>query len=116
MGKILLFHVNIFKAEQIRSLCQKLNHQVIQVPAGEDGSTLGFLAGIPGIKNNKETSLVGITNEMMVFSGIDSDALDVFLAEYKEAGIAPIPRKAILTPSNVKWSGVKLFREISEHI
>ena len=51
------------------------------------------------------------------FSGINSSQMDIFLAEYKKAGIEPIGCKAVVTPDNVFWSADKLFREIfREHL
>lgn len=50
-------------------------------------------------------------------SGINSSQMDIFLAEYKKAGIEPIGCKAVVTPDNVFWSADKLFREIfREHL
>lgn len=55
--------------------------------------------------------------ELLVFSGINSSQMDIFLAEYKKAGIEPIGCKAVVTPDNVFWSADKLFREIfKEHL
>lgn len=54
---------------------------------------------------------------LLVFSGINSSQMDIFLAEYKKAGIEPIGCKAVVTPDNVFWSADKLFREIfREHL
>ena len=48
---------------------------------------------------------------------INSSQIDIFLAEYKKAGIEPIGCKAVVTPDNVFWSADKLFREIfREHL
>ena len=38
--------------------------------------------------------------------------LDVFLATYKKAGIAPIPLKAVRTEHNDKWSLYALCEEL----
>ena len=38
--------------------------------------------------------------------------LDVFLAAYKKAGIAPIPLKAVHTEHNDKWSLYTLCEEL----
>ena len=55
--------------------------------------------------------------ELLVFSGINSSQMDIFLAEYKKAGIEPIGCKAVVTQDNVFWSADKLFREIfKEHL
>lgn len=116
MGTILLFGVNVMKENQIMGLCKKLNHTPLVIPRTDYGKPLGVLAGIVGKKSNAAYSGREFENEMMVFSGIPSEELDRFLDAYREAGIAPIWRKAVITPSNVTWSAEKLYRELDEHM
>lgn len=132
MGVVLLFNVNIFKSNQIQVVCDRLGHKVKCIKKEDYNMSVGELAGIvPGLKPNKASSgndkfphqTNGLTNEtkefaheMMVFSGINSEALDVFLAAYKEARISPIPRKAIITPANFGWSVIKLYEDLDEHV
>ncbi len=115
MGVVLLFHVNIFKTSQISNLCRKQNHTPILVPRSDYGKTLGALANISGMKSNAVYTGKEFEDEMMVFSGMDPDTLDLFLAAYKKEQIAPIRRKAVLTPSNVMWSPEKLYKELEDH-
>ena len=54
---------------------------------------------------------------MMIFSGMSSEQLDVFLKSYRESGISPIGCKGILTPNNVFWTAEELFQELwKEHL
>ena len=95
--KILLFSVAAQKVEKIKALCKTLGISVQQ-----DGSRYSG-ADFPA--------------ELLVFSGINSSQMDIFLAEYKKAAIEPIGCKAVVTPDNVFWSADKLFREIfREHL
>lgn len=50
--------------------------------------------------------------EVLIFSGFAGEMLDVFLAAYKKAGIAPIPLKAVRTEHNDKWSLYALCEEL----
>ena len=116
-ASILLFHTTPSKTKQIEFLCRTLRIRVIKVKSSSYGQTLGYLAGITGF-SRIPTTYTGpeFPSEMMVFSGLDSDRLDIFLAEYKKASIPPIGLKAILTPHNVNWSAEKLYRELfQEH-
>ena len=115
MGKVLLFHVHLFKANQILALCKKTNHTAQLVTKAEYGKSIGALAGIMGMDKKKGGSGKEFDHEMMVFSEMDSKTLDDFLVEYKKAGIAPIKRKAIITPSNVSWTAEELYEELDEH-
>lgn len=116
MGKILLFHVNVFKANQIAEICKKTGHTSIMISRQDYDKPLGALAGISGMKSNAMYSGTEFEHEMMVFSGITSESLDEFLDEYRKAGISQINRKAIITASNVMWSALKLYKELDEHI
>lgn len=54
--------------------------------------------------------------ELMIFSGVSSEALDLFLGAWRMAGITPIFLKAILTPYNYTWTVYQLTQElIREH-
>ena len=51
---------------------------------------------------------------MLIFKGFDQELLSDFLAMYRVAGIATIPLKAGLTPTNVGWSSVELHAELQQ--
>ena len=124
--KILLFSVaaqkvekqNEFALEKIKVLCKTLGISVQQVEKSDYGQKLGAIAGITGFKKDgSRYSGADFPAELLVFSGINSSQMDIFLAEYKKAGIEPIGCKAVVTPDNVFWSADKLFREIfKEHL
>lgn len=114
---VLLFHVEPKKAKQIETICRPLKINVVKVKMSSYSQQLGYLAGITGF-NRQNTTYQGadFPSEMLVFSGIDSDTVDVFLAKYKEATIAPIGLKAILTAHNIFWTAEALYKELlKEH-
>ena len=119
--KILLFQINIKKERAIAAVAKPLGIQVISVPKAKFTKTLGALAGIPGIKpasspicpSVKPGASDTITSEMLVFSGITEKIMDSFLDAYKNAGIAPIELKAVITMYNIFWTPVALFSELS---
>lgn len=116
-ARILLFHIEPKKAKQIEAVCRSLRLQTIKVKITSYNQKLGYLAGISGF-NRENTIYQGadFPSEMLVFSGMDSDMVDSFLAKYKEASIPPIGLKAVLTPHNVFWSAEELYKELfKEH-
>lgn len=116
-AKILLFHIDTGKSKQIEGICRSLKIQTVKVKPSSYNQQLGYLAGIMGF-NRKNDSYNGteFPTEMMVFSGMDSDMVDMFLAKYKEASIPPIGLKAIITQHNVFWTAEELYRELwKEH-
>lgn len=116
-ARVLLFHIEPAKAKQIEAVARQRNIQVTQIPYASYGQKLGYLAGITGFHREAAAySGAEFPSEMMVFSGMDSDRLDEFLAAYKKASIPPIGLKAIITPHNIHWSAEVLYRELfQEH-
>lgn len=113
MQKILLFSVAAQKVEKIKALCKTLGISVQQVEKSDYGQKLGAIAEVSGFKKDgSKYSGADFPAEMLIFSGMNSSQIDVFLAEYKKSGIEPIGCKAVVTPDNVFWSADKLFREI----
>ncbi len=74
-------------------------------------------SGTAGSDGIAERSPAGYRQpEIMVFSGISSEGLDMFLGAWRMAGIAPVPLKAILTPYNYTWTVYQLTQElVREH-
>lgn len=117
-ASVLLFHISPEKTNPIESICRDLKLQVIKVEPSSYSQKLGYLAGISGF-NRENTTYTGpdFPTEMMVFSGMESDMVDTFLAKYKEASIPPIGLKAILTAHNIFWSAEQLYKELfKEHM
>lgn len=116
-AKLLLFHIEPNKSKQIEAVCRSLKIQTVKVKPTSYNQKLGYLAGITGF--NRETNTYtgpDFPTEMMVFSGIDSDMVDVFLSKYKEASIPPIGLKAIVTQHNIFWTAEELYHELfQEH-
>ena len=114
---ILCFHLAKDKEKAVADVCHKLNIRLRKVSTSEYNQQLGFLAGIQGFSRKQtKNGSVDLAGEMIVFSGMDSDCVDAFLAAYKETGAAPIGLKAILTPHNVFWDVSQLYGELmKEH-
>lgn len=115
---ILEFRMEQNKHEAIAEICERLGIQTIEVPRRDYAQKLGALAGIAGFQREKK--IYGgpeLPAEMLVFSGMNSDQLDAFLAEYRACGLPVIGLKAVITADNVFWDVEMLFQELlSEHM
>ncbi len=121
--KLLLIQINGQKLAAIRQLCMSLEIQPIVIEPKDFGKPLGHLAqitGMPGGIVPERTPCPGDimpSVEIMIFCGLDPDALDIFLAAYRNAGIAPVGLKAVITPANIRWDIYTLCRELMrEHL
>ena len=115
--KILLFNVSESKRDKITQMCKTLGIITRTVDKSQYNQKLGVLAGISGFKEEKSIyTKAEFPMEMLVFSGMSPQQVDLFLKEYKNQGIEQIGCKAIITPDNVFWTADKLFRELlKEH-
>ncbi len=120
---VLLFRMNQPKKEQIKELCGQMGFRTEEITPMRYGDSLGSLAGLGEIAtaNSKIGSgtrpFVGqyeLPAEMMVFYGLESAELDEFLKKYRQAGIEPVPIKAVVTPFNMQWTPYQLFNELME--
>ncbi len=108
---VLAFHLSPEKAGRIRTLCviQKLRFREIR---GEDcAKSVGYLAGILPQPEEEGTAF---DEELLVFCGLVDAQLDRFLRDYRRTGLPAIPLKAVLTPSNARWSAAQLCAELKK--
>ena len=116
-AKILLFNVSEERKSSIEKLCKSLSIRitVTTIHLNMYGQSMGYLAGISGFQRNSN-NYTGeeFESEMLIFSGVDSDLMDEFLDGMKKNGIAPVFLKAMITPTNIFWTPVKLFEELKK--
>ena len=117
MKKILMFHMDLDRARQIRKVCDRIGAEAVEISRSDYCQELGYLAGIIGFEKKKEIYMgPELAGEMLVLSGLDDRAIDAFLAAWKEQGLQPVSLKAVLTPNNIRWTPPALFAELQrEH-
>lgn len=110
------------KWEQIEALCSRLGCGARRLCAADIERRVGVLAGmkageLQGVQEKRKAPAVYHQAEILVFVAFSEEKLDLFLRAYRQAGIAPIPLKAVLTPHNCSWSVYELTQELMrEHI
>ena len=116
--KILEFRLDRDKHNAVQNICSRLGITNTCIERKDYAQKLGALAGVAGFaKDGKKYGGPEFPSEMLVFSGMNSGQVDVFLEEYKKNGLSPVRLKAVITAENVFWSADELFREIMrEHI
>ena len=115
---ILTFQLQKEKENAIAEICKRLGIRLKAIPDRDYAQKLGYLAGIKGFPQEKVIfSGTPFPAEMLVFSGMNSDQVDMFLKQYKETGLPVIGLKAIVTPYNIFWTAEMLFSELmKEHL
>ena len=115
---ILMFGLDKDKEKTVRTVCSRIGAVPVIVERRDYSQKLGTLAGVQGFSRDKTVySGPNFPAEMLVFSGMNSTQVDVFLAEYKKTGVPVVGLKAIVTPHNVFWTAEALFKELlKEHL
>ena len=104
---ILLFRINRDKYAVIQNVCRTLGIRIIDVARKDYSQKLGTLAQIQGFTREAKK----------YFSEMNSDQVDVFLAEYKKLGVEPIALKAVITGNNIFWTAERTQKELlREHL
>lgn len=115
---ILLFRINRDKYAVIQNVCRTLGIRIIDVARKDYSQKLGTLAQIQGFtREAKKYDGPEFPAEMLIFSEMNSDQVDAFLAEYKKAGVEPIALKAVITGNNIFWTAERTQKELlREHL
>ena len=103
--------------EPLGQLFQELNLPLRQVQDQEMGQTVGYLAGFPGFSFQESGEVPQDIPELGVLCmcALQSGQVDRLLQGLRQKGIS-VPLKAVVTPTNQKWTFAQLVRELQrEH-
>ena len=110
---LVLYHVeDAAKEKQLSALCRELHLTARRLTNADRDRAVAALCGEKVNANVQKAPAGYKLPEVLIFSGFAGEMLDVFLAAYKKAGIAPIPLKAVHTEHNDKWSLYALCEEL----
>ena len=146
MKKIVLaYNFTPERLKSLRTLCMMLKVQLRPVAAAEVETPVGILAGLmteaelaaqknsavenlnsdknsaaaisDGAPNSVSENLPAVPYlELLFLCGFDQALLNRLLTAIRTSRLQKVELKAMLTPTNITWSGAKLLREISaEH-
>ncbi len=112
---LLCWNLTPERAGRIRTLCAVQRIRMREVPPEDWGEPVGALSGLLA-RTGAAAPETRFDGEMLLLCGFSEAALNGFLQGFRRSGLAPVDRKAVLTPGNAMWSSVELFRELDcEH-
>ncbi|MCI7611862.1 MAG: DUF3783 domain-containing protein [Selenomonadaceae bacterium] len=115
------------RLEAVTGFLHRMGIRVTVLPDDAWKEKIGFLLGSRGFAAAKaEEEEFSFPHEVMLMQNIRNKRLDKMLAAWKEAGLAPVIYKAVVTPFNTLWTLKRLCqtmekehgavtRAISEH-
>lgn len=106
---VLLYNFSAAKAAALQALCAQQGIRALEVPAVDQGKPIAALLGLPAPGKGGPGVVPG---ELLVLSGFTASDLDRFLDAFPTASIPPIPFKAMVTPTNLAWTGAELYLEL----
>lgn len=111
---ILYYISDIKKEKQVKELCRRMQIPTRSLKSTDLNMEIGMLTGIEGTTEKEHTKAPEgyPLPEVLIFSGFPDELLDNFLSAYKEAGIAPIGLKAVVTVHNRAWTLYELTVEL----
>jgi len=120
---LLCYNLTEERARQIRLLAMRLKIRMQIVPREDFALKLAVVCGYEP-KSDAEPSpdcetadSALFTDEMLVLGNFPNELLSQFLFGFRQAKMAPVALKAILTETNMQWDSVTLHEQISaEHI
>ncbi|MGM9540643.1 DUF3783 domain-containing protein [Anaerovibrio sp.] len=93
------------RREAVVALLQHMNIAVTVLPSDAWKEKIGFLLGSRGFAASRsEEGEFAFDHEVMIMQNIRNKRLDKLLAAWREAGLAPVLYKAVVTPFNTLWT------------
>ena len=117
--KVLIYQIPAHqpRGKQIREILERLGIPYEDISTAMLSQTVGYLAGLAGFSRSVESySGPEFSDEFLLMSQLSRARMDALLTGMKEAGVAPVQLKAVVTEHNRHWRLDALLREIArEH-
>ena len=113
--KIIGININTQKRDVIADIAKSENAEAEFFGSEAAAQQVGYLCGFKGFERSEKAG-EDISDECLIFSGIDGRSLDPILKKLREKGAA-VELKAIITAHNQSWNVGELIKELRrEHL
>jgi len=109
---ILAYNLEATELKKLKKICRGKGVRVRTVTPEDCAQPVGALCGVE--KRTEASNGAAPDEKMLVLAHLTGGQLDSLLSEIRTARIAPDALKAVLTPSNAKWSAVRLAEELKK--
>ncbi|MGN1458257.1 MAG: DUF3783 domain-containing protein [Acutalibacteraceae bacterium] len=110
---VLLYNFDSERLPKVKRALMPLKFFLKTVSKEDFSQPIGVLAGIKGIEPVEEKyDGDGFDDEMIVMGGFTSAKIDALVRALNKNGIGKIALKAVITPTNVNWNSVELYKAV----
>lgn len=110
---VLLYNFERTRLQAVRKAIAPLKAEIKTVPKSKYTQPIGYLVGIDGFSaGNAKNVAESFSEEMLVMYGFGSEMIDVLIAALKMGGVGKIDLKAVVTPSNIGWNSITLYKAV----
>lgn len=110
---ILSYNLSDQQTEKLNLIAKKLNVSHKPVPLDSANEKIGCLCGFKGFEKTGVPCEAPPMEQCLIFSGIQRKNIEALLKELKSAQLI-IPLKAMVTPSNQRWTLTALITELKK--
>lgn len=110
---VLLYNFDGDRLPKVKRALLPLKFFIKTVSKEDFSQPIGVLAGIKGIEPVEgKYDGDGFDDEMIVMGGFTSAKIDALVRALNKNGIGKIDLKAVITPTNVNWNSVELYKAV----
>ena len=110
---VLLYNFDSERLPKVKRALLPLKFFIKTVSKEDFSQPIGVLVGIKGIEPVEEKyDGDGFNDEMIVMGGFTSAKIDALVRALNKNGIGKIALKAVITPTNVNWNSVELYKAV----
>ncbi|MGN0469640.1 MAG: DUF3783 domain-containing protein [Acutalibacteraceae bacterium] len=110
---VLLYNFDGDRLPKVKRALLPLKFFLKTVSKEDFSQPIGVLAGIKGIEPVEgKYDGDGFDDEMIVMGGFTSAKIDALVRALNKNGIGKIALKAVITPTNVNWNSVELYKAV----
>ena len=109
---IYTFNLSEARLSKLRFICFKLGILVNPIPTERQDHHIATLVGLSDPESDPGQNT--FPDEMLLFHNLSDYQLNQFLTACKQQRFAPVALKAVVTPTNLSWTAVKLWAELCQ--
>ena len=111
---LLIYHIEEKVEQAIRAIMAQLDVEVKVIQDEDIEQKMGYILGLDGYTRKENESHEKLEKPFLYFAFFLDEQIDIVLEVFKMANIPYIPYKAMLTPQNVDYMFLELYKNV-EH-